>query len=194
MISVEADDIVNFTSEPQSFTVHYHAMFGIASDVMSRKVIVTGPHGFSAVAKQLACYTSAPLDGTGPWLSCIYEVEGPGGDWDAADNGRYTVCVEPALAIAGNDRPLPGACAFGWRVDIEPDPPPHLPATVTVSMRDGRWFADVQFDNTGGWFAADWGEVRLFGPVFSAFAKLHRPAGGFARTDPGKLRTHIFIG
>jgi hypothetical protein len=76
-------------------------------------------------------------------------------------------------------------------VDIEPVPPPHLPATVTVSMRDGRWFAEVEFENTGGWFAADWGEARLFGPVFSAFARLHDlPDGSRAPIPAGFEHTY----
>jgi hypothetical protein len=74
---------------------------------------------------------------------------------------------------------------------IEPSPPPHLPVELTVSMRDGKWFADVKFENTGGWFAADWGEVRVHGTVFFAVATLHElPEGSLAPIPMGFEHTY----
>jgi hypothetical protein len=104
--------------------------------------------------------------------SCSYEVAGPGGDWDAGDNGEYSVCVDPAFVVDRLGRTLERPCAFGWRVRIVAEPPPHLPADLVVSMRDGKWFADVKVTNTGNWWMPEWGEVHSHGPVFFATLSL----------------------
>ena len=54
----------------------------------SSDVRVTGPNGFNQLASFVAA--AAPSGGT---RSATYRVTPPGGSWDAADNGTYTVAV-----------------------------------------------------------------------------------------------------
>jgi hypothetical protein len=175
-ITVRAETIAKKTDAPQTFTILYTSPVGFKSDPGAGPVVVRGPHDFSGKAVLTERVDS--LDPIGRLISCTYEVEGPGDDWDAADNGEYSVCVDPAFVVDRNGHALDRPCVFGWRVRIEPAPPPHLDAKVAVSMKDGIWQADVSFENTGGWFAADWGEAHLHGTVFSAHAELRVPPFG----------------
>ncbi|MGI8604466.1 MAG: hypothetical protein ACR2OZ_15950 [Verrucomicrobiales bacterium] len=178
-MTIHGEHITVKTDGPHTFNIAYLANAGWQTEPGAGPVTVKGPHGFEAQATLKQCAQSTdPVGRT--WL-CRYEIEGPGDDWDAGDNGDYSVCVDPAFVVDQLGRTLEHPCAFGWRVRIEVEPPPHLPVEVAVSMRDGKWFADVKFDNTGGWFSADWGEIHLRGPVFSALAQLHDlPEGSLA--------------
>lgn len=53
---------------------------------------VTGPNGFSAFAK----FVSADAPGNGTPRVVTYRLDAPGGMWDGADAGLYTVSLEPS--------------------------------------------------------------------------------------------------
>lgn len=71
-----------------------------ARTIGSGDITVTGPNGYSARA-QLVSKTPAGNAGT---IVATYRIPGPGGSWDALDNGFYTVTVAPdqVLDKAGN--------------------------------------------------------------------------------------------
>lgn len=61
-------------------------------------VLVTGPNGFSRLARLVS------VGGNSASRVATYALDGPGGSWDAADNGTYTVLVQPSQVTdaAGN--------------------------------------------------------------------------------------------
>lgn len=180
--TLEAPPLTVAGTEPYAFRILFDAAAGWQGDPGEGVVKVTGPNGFSAAAKLVSSIPS--MDPLGRLYSCSYGLAGPGGSWDAADNGFYQVWVDPKAVVDRNGRTVPRPCIGGFAVRIAPElppPPPGLEAKVAVAMRDGRWYADVAFENSGGWFAAEWGEVRLNGSVFAAGAVLRPlPPGSLA--------------
>ncbi len=180
--TLNAPPLTAATAEPYSFQILFNAAAGWDGDPGLAKVTVNGPNGFTGVAK---CVASIPsMDPLGRLYSCTYALTGPGDAWDAADNGEYRVCLDLTAVIDRNGHSLARPCIGAFPVRIRPEPPPpppELKVAVAVEMRDGRWFADVAFDNTGGWFAAEWGAVRVNGNVFVARAGLRPlPPGSMA--------------
>ncbi len=66
-------------------------------------VTVTGPNSFS----QLAAFVSVSPAGNGTPRTATYQITPPGGSWDAADFGKYTIGMNAAqvLDTAGNAVP-----------------------------------------------------------------------------------------
>jgi hypothetical protein len=177
-----APPLTTATVDPYSFRIAFNAAGGWDGEPGKGKVTVTGPNGFSGVAELVSTIPS--MDPLGRLFDCTYALTGPGSAWDAADNGAYRVWIDPKAVLDRNGRTVPRPCIGAFPVQIRPvvpPPPPALQAEVVVEMRDGRWFADVAFENTGGWFAADWGQVRVNGNVFAALAALRPlPPGSMA--------------
>src|SRR5205807_381823 len=57
----------------------------------SNDVRITGPNGFNT----LATFGSVDINSDGTPRVATYSFTPPGGSWDSADNGTYTVSVEP---------------------------------------------------------------------------------------------------
>ena len=168
-----AAPLTSATADPYAFRIAFNAAAGWEGEPGKGKVRVTGPNGFCEVAELVATVPS--MDPLGRLFDCSYALTGPGGTWDAADNGQYRVSLDPAAVQDRNGHTLlrPGIGAFAVRIRPDvPPPPPELEVAVTVEMRDGRWFADIAFENSGEWLAADWGAVRVHGNVFAAQAAL----------------------
>ncbi len=180
--TLDAPPVLVATAEPQQFRILFNAAAGWNGDPGQAPVTVNGPSGFSGTAVLVSSIPS--LDPLGRFFSCTYSLTAPGGSWDAADTGEYRVCVDLAGVVDRNGRTLPNPCIGSFPVKIRPDIPPPLPSRqveLAVEMRDGFWFANVSFENTGEWFAADWGGLRVHGDVFAAFATLRLlPPGSLA--------------
>jgi len=61
------------------------------STLDSNDLRVTGPNGY----EQLAAFDYVDIGGDGTPRTGYYHVDAPGGAWDSADNGAYTVLMEP---------------------------------------------------------------------------------------------------
>ncbi|NES94124.1 MAG: DUF4347 domain-containing protein [Desertifilum sp. SIO1I2] len=71
-----------------SFTAEYADNRAIATRTLDNNDIrVTGPNGFT----QLATLVSPPFPGNNTPISATYQITPPGGAWDAADSGTYTL-------------------------------------------------------------------------------------------------------
>jgi hypothetical protein len=188
-----APPLTTATADPYSFRILFNAAAGWAGEPGKGKVTVTGPNGFIEVAELVSTIPS--LDPLGRLFDCTYAIGGPGGAWDAAANGEYRVSLDPAAVVDRNGQTLAHPCIGAFAVRIRPDvppPPPELQVEVAVEMRDGRWFADVTFENTGGWFAAEWGEVRVNGNVFATLAVLKPlPPGSMAPIPVSFAHTYL---
>ena len=76
----------------QTFSVTYSDAGAInASTLSSGDVRVTGPNGFSTLAQLV----SVDKKENGPSRTATYKFAAPGGFFDSADNGQYTVSVQP---------------------------------------------------------------------------------------------------
>ena len=73
-----------------AFTVTYSDNVAInVASLGSTDVQVTGPNGFS----QLATFVSANSGSNGAIRTATYSISAPGGSWDIADNGTYSVSI-----------------------------------------------------------------------------------------------------
>ena len=79
-----------------------------ASDIGAGDIRVTGPGSFSALAR----FVSASSRTDAATITATYALTAPGGAWDAADNGTYTVLMEPNQVSDWNDN---------WVVAPNPD-------------------------------------------------------------------------
>jgi uncharacterized delta-60 repeat protein len=51
-------------------------------------IVVSGPNGFSQAAKLVS------VSGSGDDVRAVYSIDAPGGSWDSADEGRYTITLQ----------------------------------------------------------------------------------------------------
>ncbi len=176
-----AADVLAAKTTAHPFTVNFRANRGMTS-VAGAPVTVTGPGGFSGTAVLKSEMQS--LDPLGIMLVAEYEIAAPGEGWDAADNGIYAVSIDATKVtdLQGGTLANGALGSFRCRIWVQPPPPPPpLKADVTVSAAEGRWQAAVAFENTGGWFAAEWGTVAANANVLSARAALTKlPEGSLA--------------
>jgi sugar lactone lactonase YvrE len=84
-----------------TFTVEYADNTAVdVSSLDSSDIRVTGPNNFS----QLATFLSVTSGGNGTPRTATYQINAPGGSWDAADNGTYTLglAASQVLDTSGN--------------------------------------------------------------------------------------------
>lgn len=108
-------DVVNPGVSTYEFTVAYAA--SPAVDVASlddADVRVTGPAGFD----QLAKFVGVDLASDGPGRTARYRITAPGGTWNIADAGAYTVSLEPVQVFStiGDAAPSGALDTFRCRI------------------------------------------------------------------------------
>jgi len=119
------------SSDRHRFTVTYSDNTGIdASSIDNADVRVTGPNGYSQTATLVS--VNSTTDGTP--RTATYEVSAPGGSWNEADNGTYTVSVQSGAVddTSGNSVAAGNIGAFDVEVPnsgggITPPPAPGGP-------------------------------------------------------------------
>src|SRR5262249_43996341 len=117
--ALSAPDVTD-SSQPDaySFTVTYTDPGTVsAASAGPNNVVVSGPGGFVALPQLLAATPSAG----GTVLTVAYFFTPPGGSWDAADNGTYTVSVgNSPVADAANNPIPPGSVLGGFTASLSP--------------------------------------------------------------------------
>jgi hypothetical protein len=120
VISVNAPNVSNPTS--YTFTVTYADDSAVdISSLGSSNILVTGPNSFS----QSATFVSVDVNSNGTPRTATYSITPPGGAWDSADDGTYT------LAVQSNQVRDPSGNAVA----------PGTIGTFTVSHSGGSLFA-----------------------------------------------------
>lgn len=121
------------------FRLRYFAPDGVdASTVGPGDVVVTGPDGTPLTIAAAAPDSGGSVDL--PLLSVAYTLAGPGGAWDPADSGRYTVAVRAGSVLDARGRAV-AAATGSVDVTIDATPPaatllrPDPPATEGVTFR-----------------------------------------------------------
>lgn len=107
--SLAAANIIAGGGATYSFTITFSDNLAIDSDSLDGNDIrVTGPGGFS----QLATLVSATPAGNGSPRTATYQITAPGGAWDTADNGTYTIALEANQVFDTAGNPI-GATSVG---------------------------------------------------------------------------------
>ena len=100
------------------------------TSIAAGAVRVTGPNGYNQVA---TFYTGTPAADARKIVATYY-VGGPGGVWNAAANGVYSVAVEPGVVrdVTGNF--MPGGIAGTFTVNTETKPVVSIAPTAAITM------------------------------------------------------------
>src|SRR5262249_939562 len=75
---------------------------------------VTGPGGFDTFAK----FQGVDVNSNGSPRVATYSLTPPGGSWDSADDGNYTVNMEPNQVADSDGNPVPAGTLASIRVLI----------------------------------------------------------------------------
>jgi Beta xylosidase C-terminal Concanavalin A-like domain len=131
-----------------------------ASSLDNTDVRVTGAKGFSQLARLVSVNTASDRTSR----TATYRITPPGGTWDTADNGSYTVALQ-ANQVSDTSGNMSAATALGaFQVNV-PSPPPSTPT--------GKIFQD---DFNSGTLKPGWKWINEV------------PANWSLSGDPGRLR------
>lgn len=125
----------------------------------STDLVVTGPNGYSNTVEFVGA--DLPVDGTP--ITATYSIPSPGGMWDAADNGTYTITLTEDAVTDTLNNPTPGMVLGTFEVAL----PATNPGVLTVlpggnlvsSGTAGGPFTPTSIDYTltnAGGAALDW--------------------------------------
>jgi hypothetical protein len=178
-VELSAPNITEATDEYR-FGISYHDPDGLDHEsIMNAEVAVVGRDGYREVARLLS-YASTD-DDPSTHGSARYAVNGPGGDWDFRDNGRYCVVVDPEAIRDLEGNHLEHGRLGCFKVRILPDPP-DPGVNVSVAMNSGGgWDATVEIiSEPGEQVVVDsWGPTIHHGHTIVALASAHiEPTGG----------------
>lgn len=113
----------------QEFVVTYTDNVAInVATLDSSDIQITGPHGFS----QIAAFISVDIDTNGPSRVVDYRIDAPGGIWDAADNGTYTVAIRATQVTDAAGNAVAAATLGTFTVNV----PDTLPPVATLHATD----------------------------------------------------------
>ncbi len=122
------------TTNPYFFDITYQNNVNILfSSLDNNDIRVTYPNGTTSV---LATFVSASPPADSPSIVATYKITPPGGTWDAADNGIYTISVEGSQVNSANGKSVAAATIGTFNVGF--------PNTYTVTTA-----ADVVDPNDG---------------------------------------------
>ncbi|MBD1909288.1 right-handed parallel beta-helix repeat-containing protein [Leptolyngbya sp. FACHB-8] len=113
--ALTASNITAASSNSKTFTVAYSDNAGIdASTIDNADVRVTGPNGFSQTATLVS--VNSTTDGTP--RTATYQVNAPGGSWDSADNGTYSVAMQTGAVNDTSDNSVAAGSLGSFDVAI----------------------------------------------------------------------------
>jgi len=117
---LSAGNITIGGSPSYSFTVTYTDTTAVRlSSLGSNDLVVTGPNGYSNTAE----FVGADLPTDGSPITATYSIPAPGGSWDSADNGTYTVTLLEGAVEDTLNNAIPQTVLGTFTVAI---PPPSV--------------------------------------------------------------------
>lgn len=123
-----AEDVTSAGAAAYSFTVAYSDDIAVFTGSLdgSEIVVSCAATGYSATA------TLASLDDplNGPQRNAVYTIIPPGGTWDSADNGSYTIALLGGHVRDVNGNYAAGAVIGGFTVNVPP--PDQTPPTRSL--------------------------------------------------------------
>ena len=137
--SGSASNITSGGGSSQTITVQYSDNVAVnASDIGVGDISVNGPGGSLPVT-----YLSRTSNSDGTPITGTYQVTAPGGTWDSADNGTYSILVNSSQVSDTSDNFVSGGTVGSFTVNI---PVPLSPAGPAVIIDDGdAGFSDAGF-------------------------------------------------
>src|SRR5262249_24286624 len=94
--------ITGFGASTYSFVVTYTDGFGIDANTLANAIQVAGPASFSQTA------SLTMTSGTAKNLTATYTINAPGGTWDFADDGTYTVTLANNVVKSTSGKSIAG--------------------------------------------------------------------------------------
>lgn len=127
--SISAPSITSAGGATQQITVTYSDNVAVdVSSIGSNDIAVTGPRGRLDVTA-----VSTQQSANAPTVVATYTVAAPGGSWNAADDGTYTVTLSPNKVhdTSGNSA---ASVSGSFGVNIAASVPDSTPPTATISV------------------------------------------------------------
>jgi uncharacterized delta-60 repeat protein len=161
--TVSAPDVTNAASATTPVSVTYSGDLPIdQSTITTSNITVTGPAGTLQVLD-----AGVGQGGSGNAVTAVYDVAAPAGGWTAADNGLYTVTVQPNQVAESGGGTAPAASAQ-FRVAVGDSTPPTASITagnITSAGQSAYQFTitfsdDVAIDTS----TTDVDNVQVLGP------------------------------
>ncbi len=154
-----------------TFTVVYNDGTAVNREsIDAQDVLITGPNNFS----QFATLTSVSSPQDGSPLTATYTLAAPGGRWDSADSGSYTITLQPNQIrdLAGNF--IPTSILGTFAVELTPPTATLTAPNVAIGGQRTSTFTVVYSDTTAVQRSSiDGQDVLVTGPKnFSQFATL----------------------
>ncbi|HEY9805787.1 MAG TPA: hypothetical protein V6D04_04415, partial [Candidatus Obscuribacterales bacterium] len=119
--SLAATNVTTTDNTTYQFTVTYADSAGVAiASLDSSDISVTGPNNFDQIATLVSVNTNS--DGTP--RTATYQITAPGGTWDVADNGTYTVSMQANQVRDINGNWVASGAIGSFQTNITPPPPP----------------------------------------------------------------------
>jgi hypothetical protein len=171
--------------------VYYYYVVNYADDVgvdcqsivAGRDTLVTGPNGYAQTGT-LANLTYLTESG-GVWTATYY-ITAPGGAWDDADAGAYTIALRPGEVsdLAGNFAAPKTLGSFSvFAADRTPPTVTLTPPYNVVGPGDAGYYVFVHYDDVSGvdYHTIGDGDVLVIGPggysAAGTLVNLVRPGG-----------------
>ncbi|HEY9851284.1 MAG TPA: DUF4347 domain-containing protein [Leptolyngbyaceae cyanobacterium] len=118
--SVSAPNVTTVGAATYDFTVTYSDNVAVnVSSLDNSDIRVTGPNSFN----QLATFVSLNTPGNGTPRTATYRINTPGGTWDAADVGTYTVQMEASQVRDTSNNNVAAGILATFNVDVPNNPP-----------------------------------------------------------------------
>ncbi len=162
-------------SDNYQFTVIYNDGKAVQrSSIDSQDVLVTGPNNFSQFATLIS--VSSDLDGSP--LTATYRITAPGGLWDSADTGAYTIALQANQIRDLDGNFIPATILKTLAVDLTP-PSLTFSAPIIVGGQLNSTFQLIYSDGTAVKRSSiDGQDILVTGPNnFSQFATLTSVSG-----------------
>jgi len=189
--SMAATNLTTASTAPYQFTVTYTDHIAINTATLNgTDILVTGPNGFS----QLATLVSVNNSTNGTPRTATYQINAPGGSWDAADNGTYTALLQANQVSDTSGNVIPATTLGNFSVAV-PLPPPDLTpptasltaANLTTVNANPYQFTVTYSDNTAMNIATlDGSDILVTGPngfsQLAALVRVDNTANGTPRT------------
>jgi glucose/arabinose dehydrogenase len=134
-----------------TFTVTYADNQSIDTSTLdSNDVRVTGPGGTTLPVT----FVSSILNGTS--RVATYRIAAPGGSWDAADNGTYTVAMQSAQVRDSSGNAVAAGTLGSFQVNVGSTTPP-AGSPIRIQAEDYVSAVDSDPANVGGKYRNDYG-------------------------------------
>lgn len=103
------------------------------TSLASSNLVVTGPNGYSNFVE----FVGVDIPNNGTPRVASYSASGPGGLWDAADNGTYEVRILDAEVTDTANNPVPAALLGGFTVAIATNTQSLVVSPTLLNVSEG---------------------------------------------------------